>query len=137
MMKKIDVNSLVKIIILLVNIVFITIPYSFSNAKLENKLKYANKIEKSEEKTQDFYKIYEDFNKASSEVNISFASKKMSVQDGKMFITVGLDKDVMEVINFLTYINKKLPQISVSSADISSDENKTSEIVFYIGNAYD
>lgn len=136
-MKKIDVNSLVKIIILLVNIVFITIPYSFSNAKLENKLKYANKIEKSEEKTQDFYKIYEDFNKASSEVNISFASKKMSVQDGKMFITVGLDKDVMEVINFLTYINKKLPQISVSSADISSDENKTSEIVFYIGNAYD
>ena len=47
-MKKIDVNSLVKILILLVNIVFITIPYSFSNAKLENKLKYANKIEKSE-----------------------------------------------------------------------------------------
>ena len=136
-MKKIDVNSLVKIIILLVNIVFITIPYSFSNAKLENKLKYANKIEKSEEKTQDFYKIYEDFNKASSDVNINYVSKKMSVQDGKMFITVGLDKDVMEVINYLTYINKKLPQISVSSADISSDENKTSEIVFYIGNAYD
>ena len=137
MMKKIDVNSLVKIIILLVNIVFITIPYSFSNAKLENKLKYANKIEKSEEKTQDFYKIYEDFNKASSDVNINYVSKKMSVQDGKMFITVGLNKDVMEVINYLTYINKKLPQISVSSADISSDENKTSEIVFYIGNAYD
>ena len=136
-MKKIDVNSLVKILILLVNIVFITIPYSFSNAKLENKLKYANKIEKSEEKTQDFYKIYEDFNKASSEVNMSYVSKKMSVQDGKMFITVGLNKDVMEVINYLTYINKKLPQISVSSADISSDENKTSEIVFYIGNAYD
>ena len=61
----------------------------------------------------------------------------MSVQDGKMFITVGLNKDVMEVINYLTYINKKLPQISVSSADISSDENKTSKIVFYIGNAYD
>ncbi len=136
-MKKIDVNSLVKIIILLVNIVFITIPYSFSNAKLENKLKYANKIEKSEEKTQDFYQIYDDFNKASSEVNMSFVSKKMSVQDGKMFITVGLDKDVMEVINFLTYINKKLPQVSVSSADISSDENKTGEIVFYIGNDYD
>ena len=136
-MKKIDVNSLVKIIILLVNIVFITIPYSFSNAKLENKLKYVNKIEKSEEKTQDFYKIYDDFNKASNEVNMSYVSKKMSVQDGKMFITVGLNKDVMEVINYLTYINKKLPQISVSSADISSDENKTSEIVFYIGNAYD
>lgn len=136
-MKKIDVNSLVKILILLVNIVFITIPYSFSNAKLENKLKYANKIEKSEEKTQDFYKIYEDFNKASSEVNMNYVSKKMSVHDGKMFITVGLNKDVMEVINYLTYINKKLPQISVSSADISSDENKTSEIVFYIGNAYD
>ena len=136
-MKKIDVNSLVKIIILLVNIVFITIPYSFSNAKLENKLKYANKIEKSEEKTQDFYKIYEDFNKASSKVNMNYVSKKMSVQGGKMFITVGLNKDVMEVINYLTYINKKLPQISVSSADISSDENKTSEIVFYIGNAYD
>ena len=136
-MKKIDVNSLVKIIILLVNIVFITIPYSFSNAKLENKLKYVNKIEKSEEKTQDFYKIYEDFNKASSDVNINYVSKKMSVQDGKMFITVDLDKDVMEVINYLTYINKKLPQVSVSSADISSDENKTSEIVFYIGNAYD
>ena len=128
-MKKIDVNSLVKILILLVNIVFITIPYSFSNAKLENKLKYANKIEKLEEKTQDFYQIYDDFNKVSNEVNISFVSKKMSVQDGKMFITVGLDKDVMEVINFLTYINKKLPQISVSSADISSDANKTSEIV--------
>ena len=136
-MKKIDVNSLVKILILFVNIVFITIPYSFSNAKLENKLKYANKIEKSEEKTQDFYKIYEDFNKASGEVNISFVSKKMSVQGGRMFITVALDKDVMEVINYLTYINKKLPQISVSSADISSDVNKTSEIVFYIGNAYD
>ncbi len=136
-MKKIDVNSLVKILILLVNIVFITIPYSFSNVKLENKLKNAKKIEKSEEKTQDFYKIYEDFNKASNEVNISFASKKMSVQDGKMFITVALNKDVMEVINFLTYINKKLPQVSVSSADISSDENKTSEIVFYIGNDYD
>jgi hypothetical protein len=136
-MKKIDVNSLVKILILLVNIVFITIPYSFSNAKLENKLKYANKIEKSEEKTQDFYKIYEDFNKASNEVNMSYVSKKMSVQDGKMFITVGLNKDVMEVINYLTYINKKLPQISVSSADISSDENRTSEIVFYIGNAHD
>lgn len=136
-MKKIDVNSLVKIIILLVNIVFITIPYSFSNAKLENKLKYVNKIEKSEEKTQDFYKIYEDFNKASSDVNINYVSKKMSVQDGKMFITVGLNKDVMEVINYLTYINKKLPQVSVSSADISSDENKTSEIVFYIGNDYD
>ena len=136
-MKKIDVNSLVKILILLVNIVFITIPYSFSNAKLENKLKYANKIEKSEEKTQDFYKIYDDFNKASSEVNISFVSKKMSVQGEKMFITVALDKDVMEVINYLTYINKKLPQISVSSADISSDVNKTSEIVFYIGNDYD
>ena len=136
-MKKIDVNSLVKILILLVNIVFISIPYSFSNAKLENKLKYANKIEKSEEKTQDFYKIYEDFNKASSEVNISFVSKKMSVQGTKMFITVGLDKDVLEVINFLTYINKKLPQISVSSADISSDVNKTSETVFYIGNAHD
>ena len=136
-MKKIDVNSLIKILILFVNIVFITIPYSFSNAKLENKLKYVNKIEKSEEKTQDFYKIYEDFNKASSDVNINYVSKKMSVQDGKMFITVGLNKDVMEVINYLTYINKKLPQISVSSADISSDENKTSEIVFYIGNAYD
>jgi len=136
-MKKIDVNSLVKIIILLVNIVFITIPYSFSNAKLENKLKHANKIEKSEEKTQDFYKIYEDFNKASSEVNMNYVSKKMSVHDGKMFITVGLNKDVMEVINYLTYINKKLPQISVSSADISSDVNKTSEIVFYIGNAHD
>ena len=68
---------------------------------------------------------------------MSFVSKKMSVQDGKMFITVGLDKDVMEVINFLTYINKKLPQVSVSSADISSDENKTGEIVFYIGNDYD
>ena len=136
-MKKIDVNSLVKILILLVNIVFITIPYSFSNVKLENKLKNAKKIEKSEEKTQDFYKIYEDFNKASNEVNISFASKKMSVQDGKMFITVALNKDVMEVINFLTYINNKLPQVSVSSADISSDENKTSEIVFYIGNDYD
>ena len=136
-MKKIDINSLVKIIILLVNIVFISIPYSFSNAKLENKLKNANKIEKSEEKTQDFYKIYEDFNKASGEVNISFVSKKMSVQGGRMFITVALDKDVMEVINYLTYINKKLPQISVSSADISSDVNKTSEIVFYIGNAHD
>jgi hypothetical protein len=136
-MKKIDINSLVKIIILLVNIVFITIPYSFSNAKLENKLKNANKIEKSEEKTQDFYKIYEDFNKASSEVNMNYVSKKMSVQDGKMFITVGLNKDVMEVINYLNYINKKLPKISVSSADISSDVNKTSEIVFYIGNAYD
>lgn len=136
-MKKIDVNSLIKIIILLVNIVFISIPYSFSNAKLENKLKNANKIEKSEEKTQDFYKIYEDFNKASGEVNISFVSKKMSVQGGRMFITVALDKDVMEVINYLTYINKKLPQISVSSADISSDVNKTSEIVFYIGNAHD
>lgn len=136
-MKKIDVNSLVKIIILLVNIVFITIPYSFSNAKLENKLKYANKIEKLEEKTQDFYQIYDDFNKVSNEVNMSYVSKKMSVQDGKMFITVGLDKDVMEVINFLTYINKKLPQVSVSSADISSDENKISEIVFYIGNAHD
>ena len=136
-MKKIDINSLVKIIILLVNIVFITIPYSFSNAKLENKLKNAKKIEKSSAKTQDFYQIYEDFNKASSEVNMSFASKKMSVQGGKMFITVGLEKDVMEVINFLTYINKKLPQVSVSSADISSDENKTSEIVFYIGNDYD
>ena len=136
-MKKIDINSLVKIIILLVNIVFITIPYSFSNAKLENKLKYANKIEKSEEKTQDFYQIYDDFNKASNEVNMSYVSKKMSVQDGKMFITVDLDKDVMEVINFLTYINKKLPQISVSSADISSDGSKTSEIVFYIGNAHD
>lgn len=136
-MKKIDINSLVKIIILLVNIVFITIPYSFSNAKLENKLKNAKKIEKSSAKTQDFYQIYEDFNKASSEVNMSFASKKMSVQGGKMFITVALDKDVMEVINFLTYINKKLPQISVSSADISSDRSKTSEIVFYIGNAYD
>ena len=130
-MKKIDANSLVKILILLVNIVFITIPYSFSNAKLENKLKYANKIEKLEEKTQDFYQIYDDFNKASNEVNMSYVSKKMSVQDGKMFITVGLDKDVMEVIN------KKLPQVSVSSADISSDENKTSEIVFYIGNAHD
>ena len=35
------------------------------------------------------------------------------------------------------YINKKLPQVSVSSADISSDANKTSEIVFYIGNAHD
>jgi len=136
-MKKIDINSLVKIIILLVNIVFITIPYSFSNAKLENKLKYANKIEKSEEKTQDFYQIYDDFNKASNEVNMSYVSKKMSVQDGKMFITVALDKDVLEVINFLTYINKKLPQISVSSADISSDGSKTSEIVFYIGNAHD
>ena len=130
-MKKIDINSLVKILILFVNIVFITIPYSFSNAKLENKLKYANKIEKLEEKTQDFYQIYDDFNKVSNEVNMSYVSKKMSVQDGKMFITVGLDKDVMEVINFLTYINKKLPQISVSSA------NKTSEIVFYIGNDYD
>jgi hypothetical protein len=136
-MKKIDVNSLVKILILFVNIVFITIPYSFSNAKLENKLKYANKIEKLEEKTQDFYQIYDDFNKASNEVNMSYVSKKMSVQDGKMFITVALDKDVMEVINFLTYINKKLPQVSVSSADISSDANKTSEIVFYIGNAHD
>ena len=136
-MKKIDINSLVKIIILLVNIVFISIPYSFSNAKLENKLKYANKIEKSEEKTQDFYQIYDDFNKASNEVNMSYVSKKMSVQDGKMFITVALDKDVLEVINFLTYINKKLPQISVSSADISSDGSKTSEIVFYIGNAHD
>lgn len=68
---------------------------------------------------------------------MNYVSKKMSVHDGKMFITVGLNKDVMEVINYLTYINKKLPQISVSSADISSDENKTSEIVFYIGNAYD
>ena len=136
-MKKIDINSLVKIIILLVNIVFISIPYSFSNAKLENKLKNAKKIEKSEEKTQDFYKIYEDFNKASNEVNMSYVSKKMSVQDGKMFITVALDKDVMEVINYLTYINKKLPQISVSSADISSDGSKTSEVVFYIGNDYD
>ena len=70
-MKKIDVNSLVKILILFVNIVFITIPYSFSNAKLENKLKYANKIEKLEEKTQDFYQIYDDFNKASNEVNMN------------------------------------------------------------------
>ena len=70
-------------------------------------------------------------------MNMSYVSKKMSVQDGKMFITVDLDKDVMEVINYLTYINKKLPQVSVSSADISSDENKTSEIVFYIGNAHD
>ena len=125
-MKKIDINSLVKIIILLVNIVFITIPYSFSNAKLENKLKNTNKIEKLEEKTQDFYQIYDDFNKVSNEVNMSYVSKKMSVQDGKMFITVGLDKDVMEVINFLTYINKKLPQVSVSSA-----QRKQRDLMYY------
>lgn len=137
MMKKIDMKYLIKILILLVNVVFITLPYSISNAKLENKLKQTKKIEKVSENKQDFYKIYEDFNKASSEVNMSYVSKKMSVDGKEMFITVSLDKDVMQVINFLTYLNNKLPQISISSADISKDNNKTSEMVFYIGNAYD
>lgn len=137
MMKKIDVKYLIKILILLVNVVFITLPYSISNAKLENKLKQTKKIEKISQNTQDFYKIYEDFNKASSEVNMSYVSKKMSVDGKEMFITVSLDKDVMQVINFLIYLNNKLPQISISSADISKDNNKTSEMVFYIGNAYD
>lgn len=136
-MKKIDMKYLIKILILLVNVVFITLPYSISNAKLENKLKQTKKIEKVSENKQDFYKIYEDFNKASSEVNMSYVSKKMSVDGKEMFITVSLDKDVMQVINFLTYLNNKLPQISISSADISKDNNKTSEMVFYIGNAYD
>ena len=137
MMKKIDMKYLIKILILLVNVVFITLPYSISNAKLENKLKQTKKIEKMSQNTQDFYKIYEDFNKASSEVNMSYVSKKMSVDGKEMFITVSLDKDVMQVINFLTYLNNKLPQISISSADISKDNNKISEIVFYIGNSHD
>ena len=137
MMKKIDIKYLIKILILLVNVVFITLPYSISNAKLENKLKQTKKIEKVSENKQDFYKIYEDFNKASSEVNMSYVSKKMSVDGKEMFITVSLDKDVMQVINFLTYLNNKLPQISISSADISKDNNKISEIVFYIGNSHD
>ena len=137
MMKKIDMKNLIKILILLVNVVFITLPYSISNAKLENKLKQTKKIEKISQNTQDFYKIYEDFNKASSEVNMSYVSKKMSVDGKEMFITVSLDKDVMQVINFLTYLNNKLPQISISSADISKDNNKISEIVFYIGNSHD
>jgi|GEM_PF-976470 hypothetical protein len=137
MMKKIDMKYLIKILILLVNVVFITLPYSISNAKLENKLKQTKKIEKVSENKQDFYKIYEDFNKASSEVNMSYVSKKMSVDGKEMFITVSLDKDVMQVINFLTYLNNKLPQISISSADISKDNNKISEIVFYIGNSHD
>lgn len=136
-MKKIDIKYLIKILILLVNVVFITLPYSISNAKLENKLKQTKKIEKVSENKQDFYKIYEDFNKASSEVNMSYVSKKMSVDGKEMFITVSLDKDVMQVINFLTYLNNKLPQISISSADISKDNNKISEIVFYIGNSHD
>jgi hypothetical protein len=136
-MKKIDMKYLIKILILLVNVVFITLPYSISNAKLENKLKQTKKIEKVSENKQDFYKIYEDFNKASSEVNMSYVSKKMSVDGKEMFITVSLDKDVMQVINFLTYLNNKLPQISISSADISKDNNKISEIVFYIGNSHD
>ena len=136
-MKKIDMKNLIKILILLVNVVFITLPYSISNAKLENKLKQTKKIEKISQNTQDFYKIYEDFNKASSEVNMSYVSKKMSVDGKEMFITVSLDKDVMQVINFLTYLNNKLPQISISSADISKDNNKISEIVFYIGNSHD
>lgn len=136
-MKKIDMKYLIKILILLVNVVFITLPYSISNAKLENKLKQTKKIEKVSENKQDFYKIYEDFNKASSEVNMSYVSKKMSVNGKEMFITVSLDKDVMQVINFLTYLNNKLPQISISSADISKDNNKISEIVFYIGNSHD
>ena len=110
MMKKIDMKYLIKILILLVNVVFITLPYSISNAKLENKLKQTKKIEKVSENKQDFYKIYEDFNKASSEVNMSYVSKKMSVDGKEMFITVSLDKDVMQVINFLTYLNNKLPQ---------------------------
>lgn len=137
MMKKIDMKYLIKILILLVNVVFITLPYSISNAKLENKLKQTKKIEKISQNTQDFYKIYEDFNKASSEVNMSYVSKKMSVDSKEMFITVSLDKDVMQVINFLTYLNNKLPQISISYANISKDDNKISEIVFYTGNAYD
>ena len=137
MMKKIDMKYLIKILILLVNVVFITLPYSISNAKLENKLKQTKRIEKVSENKQDFYKIYEDFNKASSEVNMSYVSKKMSVDGKEMFITVSLDKDVMQVINFLTYLNNKLPQISISSADISKDNNKISEIVFYIGNSHD
>ena len=137
MMKKIDMKNLIKILILLVNVVFITLPYSISNAKLENKLKQTKKIEKINQNTQDFYKIYEDFNKASSEVNMSYVSKKMSDDGKEMFITVSLDKDVMQVINFLTYLNNKLPQISISSADISKDNNKISEIVFYIGNSHD
>ena len=137
MMKKIDMKYLIKILILLVNVVFITLPYSISNAKLENKLKQTKKIEKISQNTQDFYKIYEDFNKASSEVNMSYVSKKMSVDSKEMFITVSLDKDVMQVINFLTYLNNKLPQISISYANISKDDNKISEIVFYSGNAYD
>ena len=137
MMKKIDMKYLIKILILLVNVVFITLPYSISNAKLENKLKQTKKIEKISQNTQDFYKIYEDFNKASSEVNMSYVSKKMSVDGKEMFITVSLDKDVMQVINFLTYLTNKLPQISISSADISKDNNKISEIVFYIGNSHD
>ena len=131
MMKKLDKKSIVIILILLVNISFITIPYTVKNYDMQGKIKYKKGITKKE-KSIDFYKSYEEFNCILDELNIKYYNKKVDFSNNKAIITLEMAMNINTLSNLLIYLHKKIPDISILSADISNDINNKSVVVFCI-----
>lgn len=134
MMEKLDKKSILIIAVLLINIIFITVPYTMKNMNIENKIKQAKMGEKKIEK-QDFYSVYDDFNAVLDELKISCDSKKLDINRDGAYITIILKTNMNIVANMLTYINKKIPDMSVSEANINTKQ--MSKIVFFVGNSND
>lgn len=133
-MKKMSKKDLILSIILILNIGFITIPYSLKNMDLNKELQNLNSRSNfvNQEPTYDFYLIYSQFDEVLKDLEIKPIHKKADFSQNSLQITIDFKANIQKITNLLTYLNKKIPNLVIISSNI--DINKNSQIVFYIEN---
>lgn len=122
-MNKISKKDWAMIIILIVNLVFITIPYTLKNMVIRQDIDNTKAASVPIKTESDPVENYEKFNQILKKNKIKVSSKSADISDNLLKVDLSCEADVFEICLLTFDLQKDLSEVYVDSADINKDKS--------------
>lgn len=122
-MNKISKKDWAMIIILIVNLVFITIPYTLKNMVIRQDIDNTKAASVPIKTESDPVENYEKFNQILKKNKIKVSSKSADISDNLLKVDISCEADVFEICLLTFDLQKDLSEVYVDSADINKDKS--------------
>ena len=122
-MNKISKKDWAMSIILSVNLVFITIPYTLKNMVIRQDIDNTKAASVPIKTESDPVENYEKFNQILKKNKIKVSSKSADISDNLLKVDLSCEADVFEICLLTFDLQKDLSEVYVDSADINKDKS--------------